>query len=194
MTGYEVPVCGRTGRTVQSGRDLKEEYRLCVPVAPFEAADGSGPVVVTVSDISRLLVQGSGLVRQPPGEQVIVTMDLIVYTDPSPRTLTTTVGGTPVTVVVTPVSYTWDWGDGTTTSTTDPGAPYPNQTVVHRYRKRLKGVVVTLTTTWSATFSVDGGPPQPVTGTVTTTDVSDPFDLVRIITVLTDDAEEAQGH
>ena len=53
---------------------------------------------------------------------------------------------------------------------------------------------VTLTTTWSATFSVEGGPPQPVSGTVTTTEASAPFDLVRLVGVLTDDAEEAQDH
>ena len=152
------------------------------------------PVVVSASDVSTLLVEGSGLVRQPPGDMVIVTKDLIVYTDPSSRTLSTTVGGTPVSVVVTPVSYRWDWGDGTTTTTRDPGAAYPHQTVVHRYRELLQGVVVTLTTTWSATFSVEGGPPQPVSGTVTTTESSAPFDLVRLVGVLTDDAEEAQGH
>ena len=119
-------------------------------------------VVVSASDVSTLLVEGSGLVRQPPGDMVIVTKDLIVYTDPSSRTLSTTVGGTPVSVVVTPVSYRWDWGDGTSTTTRDPGAAYPHQTVVHRYRELLQGMVVTLTTTWSATFSVEGGPPQPV--------------------------------
>ena len=37
-------------------------------------------------------------------------------------------------------------------------------------------------------------PPQPVSGTVTTTESSAPFDLVRLVGVLTDDAEEAQGH
>ena len=55
-------------------------------------------------------------------------------------------------------------------------------------------VAVSLTTSWSATFSVDGGPPQPVSGTVTTTETSAPFDFVRFVGVLTDDAEEAQGH
>ena len=167
---------------------------MCLPAAPAPDSGGGVPVVVSASDVSTLLVEGSGLFRQPPGGLVVVSKDLIVYTDPSSRTLSTTVGGVPVEVVVTPVSYTWEWGDGTSTTTTDPGAPYPRQTVVHRYRQRLKGVVVTLTTTWSATFSVAGGPPQPVSGTVSTTETSPPFDLVRLIGVLTDDAEEAQGH
>ena len=180
---------------MDSSADTKVASVPCPPVEVVPAVVSGGvPVVVSVSDVSRLLVEGSGLVRQPPGDMVIVSKDLIVYTDPSSRTLSTTVGGVPVEVVVTPVSYTWDWGDGASTTTTDPGAPYPYQTVVHRYRQRLKGVVVSLTTSWSATFSVEGGPPQPVSGTVTTTESSAPFDLVRLVGVLTDDAEEAQGH
>ena len=145
---------------MSSSADTKVASVPCPPVEVAPAVSVGGvPVVVSASDVSTLLVEGSGLVRQPPGDMVIVTKDLIVYTDPSSRTLSTTVGGTPVSVVVTPVSYRWDWGDGTTTTTRDPGAAYPHQTVVHRYRELLQGVVVTLTTTWSATFSVEGGSP-----------------------------------
>ena len=149
--GGGVPVCGVTGVTVVLPRGDRAEYRLCPRVEPVVSVEGV-PVVVSASDVSTLLVEGSGLVRQPPGDMVIVTKDLIVYTDPSSRTLSTTVGGTAV------------------------------------------SVVVSLTTSWSATFSVEGGPPQPVSGTVTTTETSAPFDLVRLVGVLTDDAEEAQGH
>ena len=138
---------------VGSSADTKVASVPCPPVevSPPVSVEGV-PVVVSASDVSTLLVEGSGLVRQPPGDMVIVTKDLIVYTDPSSRTLTTTVGGTAV------------------------------------------SVVVSLTASWSTTFSVEGGPPQPVSGTVTTTESSAPFNLVRLVGVLTDDAEEAQGH
>ena len=149
--GGGVPVCGVTGVTVMLPMGDRAEYRLCRRVEPVVSVGGV-PVVVSVSDVSTLLVEGSGLVRQPPGDMVIVPKDLIVYTDPSSRTLTALAGGTPV------------------------------------------SVAVSLTTSWSATFSVDGGPPQPVSGTVTTTETSAPFDLVCLVGVLTDDAEEAQGH
>ena len=142
---------GVPGVTVMLPRGDRAEYRLCRRVEPVVSVEGV-PVVVSVSDVSTLLVEGSGLVRQPPGDMVIVTKDLIVYTDPSSRTLSTTAGGTPV------------------------------------------SVAVSLPTSWSTTFSVEGGPPQPVSGTVTTTESSAPFDLVRLVGVLTDDAEEAQGH
>ena len=136
-----------------SSADTKVASVPCPPAEVSPPVSGEGaPVVVSASDVSTLLVEGSGLVRQPPGDMVIVPKDLIVYTDPSSRTLTALAGGTPV------------------------------------------SVAVSLTTSWSATFSVDGGPPQPVSGTVTTTETSAPFDLVCLVGVLTDDAEEAQGH
>ena len=159
VVGYQEGAARRLGLCVPqegllgSSADTKVASVPCPPaeVAPPVSVEGV-PVVVSASDVSTLLVEGSGLVRQPPGDMVIVTKDLIVYTNPSSRTLSTTVGGTPVTVAVT------------------------------------------LTASWSATFSVEGGPPQPVSGTVTTTEASAPFDLVRLVGVLTDDAEEAQGH
>ena len=187
----ESVVCGLTGQEVAGAMGPRSVSRLCLPAA---GGQEPVPVVVSASDVSSLLVGGSGLVRQPPGERVVVTRDLIVHTDPSPRTLATTVAGVPVNVTATPVSYTWHWGDGTSLTTTDPGAAYPHHTVVHRYRRCAQGVVVALTTSWRATYSVAGGQPQPVDGTITTTETSTPFDLVRLASVLTDDAEHAQGH
>ncbi len=168
------------------------------PEEAAAAADPAGaaapPVVMTSSEVAKVMASGSGIVRQPPGSKALVSKIVIAYTSGDSQTLTTTMGGDVVTIVATPVSYTWDWGDGTTLTTKDPGAAYPDHTVFHAYSRTAEGVVITLTTTWTATYSVGGGPAQPVPGTLTTTDTSDPFDLVRRISYLTDDAEEAQGH
>ena len=165
------------------------------PAAAVEAAGAAGvPVVVTSSDVSKVMANGSGITRQPPGAKALVSKIVIVYTSGDSQTMETQVGGAPVTIVATPASYTWDWGDGTTTTTKDPGAAYPDHTVFHKYSHTADNVVISLTTTWTATYSVGGGPAQPISGTLTTTDTSDPFDLVRRISYLTDDAEEAQGH
>ena len=172
---------------------LGKELMVCLD-APVTQAPAGAPVVVTGADVARLIVDGSGAWRQPPGPQARTDKEVIVYTSPDPRTLTTTVAGTTVTVVATPVSYQWDWGDSTTTTTTDPGAPYPDQTVYHHYTATRTNVTITVTTTWDATFTPDGGTTQPVAGTVTTTSTTTPFDLVRAVVTLTDDAEEAQGH
>ena len=164
------------------------------PAAAVEAAGAGVPVVVTSSDVSKVMANGSGITRQPPGAKALVSKIVIVYTSGDSQTMETEVGGAPVTIVATPASYTWDWGDGTTTTTKDPGAAYPDHTVFHKYSHTADNVVISLTTTWSATYSVEGGPAQPISGTLTTTDTSNPFDLVRRISYLTDDAEEAQGH
>ena len=167
------------------------------PGQPDQPTTGGGPgtVTITTRQAATLIASGSGVTRQPPGPKVIISKAFIVYTNPTVRYQTTTILGTPIEVEFTPTSYTWGWGDGTTTTTTDPGAPYPHQTVTHHYQHTATGVTTTLTTTWTTRFRPTGESQwRPIEGTITTTETSTPYDLVRIITYLTDDAEEAQGH
>ena len=167
------------------------------PGQPDQPTTTGGPrtVTITTRQAATLIASGSGITRQPPGPKVIISKAFIVYTNPSPRYQTTTILGTSIEVEFTPVSYTWGWGDGTTTTTTDPGAPYPHQTVTHHYQHTATGITTTLTTTWTTRYRPAGESQwQPIEGTITTTETSTPYDLVRIITYLTDDAEQAQGH
>ena len=167
------------------------------PGQPDQPTTGGGPraVTITTRQAATLIASGSGITRQPPGSKVIISKAFIVYTNPTVRYQTTTILGTSIEVEFTPVSYTWGWGDGTTTTTTDPGAPYPHQTVTHRYQHTATGITTTLTTTWTTRYRPAGEATwRPIEGTITTTETSTPYDLVRIITYLTDDAEEAQGH
>ena len=166
-------------------------------VKPAEPAGGGDPrtITITTRQAATLIAQGSGITRQPPGPKVIISKAFIVYTNPAVRYQTTTILGTSIEVEFTPVSYTWTWGDGTTTTTTDPGHPYPNQTVTHHYQHTATSVTTTLTTTWTTRYRPQGDTTwRTIDGTITTTETSTPYDLVRIITYLTDDAEEAQGH
>ena len=167
------------------------------PSQPNQPTTSGGPrtVTITTRQAATLIASGSGITRQPPGPKVIISKAFIVYTNPAVRYQTTTILGTPIEVEFTPTSYTWGWGDGTTTTTTDPGAPYPHQTVTHHYQHTATGVTTTLTTTWTTRFRPAGESQwRPIEGTITTTETSTPYDLVRVITYLTDDAEEAQGH
>ena len=167
------------------------------PGQPDQPTTSGGPrtVTITTRQAATLIASGSGITRQPPGPKVIISKAFIVYTNPAVRYQTTTILGTSIEVEFTPVSYTWGWGDGTTTTTTDPGAPYPHQTVTHYYQHTATGVTTTLTTTWTTRFRPAGESQwRPIEGTITTTETSTPYDLVRVITYLTDDAEEAQGH
>ena len=167
------------------------------PGGPDQPTTAGGPrtVTVTTRQAATLIASGSGITRQPPGPKVIISKAFIVYTNPAVRYQTTTILGTSIEVEFTPTSYTWGWGDGTTTTTTDPGAPYPHQTVTHHYQHTATGVTTTLTTTWTTRYRPQGEDQwRPIEGTITTTETSTPYDLVRIVTYLTDDAEEAQGH
>ena len=158
---------------------------------------GNGPRTITITNrqAATLIAQGSGITRQPPGPKVVISKAFIVYTNPTARHQTTTILGTTIDVEFTPTSYTWSWGDGTTTTTTDPGHPYPHQTVTHHYQHTATAVTTTLTTTWTTRYRPTGDTTwHTIEGTITTTETSTPYDLVRITSYLTDDAEEAQGH
>ena len=175
--------------------NLATLHRPTQPDQPTNTDGGGRTVTVTTRQAATLIASGSGITRQPPGPKVIISKAFIVYTNPTPQHQTTTILGTSIEVEFTPTSYTWGWGDGTTTTTTDPGAPYPHQTVTHHYQHTATGVTTTLTTTWTTRYRPTGESQwRPIEGTITTTETSTPYDLVRIVTYLTDDAEEAQGH
>ena len=63
-------------------------------------------VVVAATDVLRLMVEGSGLWRQPPGPEARVDIIVIAYTSPDSLTLSTAVAGVPVPVTATPVTGT----------------------------------------------------------------------------------------
>ena len=72
---------------------------LFAPAAPDPGGGAGGEppttVTITATDTAALLVDGSGLHRQPPGPQALITLDVIAYTSPDTRTITTTVANTP---------------------------------------------------------------------------------------------------
>ncbi|HEY3544821.1 MAG TPA: PKD domain-containing protein [Propionicimonas sp.] len=131
-------------------------------------------MTLTAADFQRLPLTPSGPSYQPADGRGLVNMPLIVFTDASVQQLQTVVLGVPVTVRATPVSFAWDFGDGSNPLvTTDPGAPYPHQTVTHTY-VTAGSYSVSLSTTWRGEFQVNGqGPWLPVVGTARTT--STPF-------------------
>ena len=76
---------------------------------------------------------------------------------------------------IRPSRFEWAHGDGTTATTATPGAPYPAKDVVHRYADAHTTVQHHVSVTWSAEWSLNGGPLQPVNGTVTTTGPATPL-------------------
>lgn len=126
-------------------------------------------------------------VKVQPRGRTLVNLDTIVYTDESKVSTTTiTLLGFPVAVEATPISYTWNFGDGTPALTTStPGKPYPSKEITHKYMQR-RAVSLTLTTNYAARFNVADTGWQYVDGTVPVTGPATPLQVREAVPVLVD--------
>lgn len=102
-----------------------------------------------------------------PADETLVNFDTIFYTEPEPFTATVELVGQQVAVEATPSRFTWHHGDGTTTVTTGPGAPYPAKEITHRYSKAHATVAARVDVTYTARFRVNDGPWRDIEETVT---------------------------
>ncbi len=107
--------------------------------------------------------------RSQPANKTLVNFDTIFFTRAQPLTRRLTLLGQRVRLEIRPSRFEWVHGDGTSATTTTPGAPYPDKEVVHRYAEAHRTVAHHVLVTWTAEYSLNGGPLRPVTGTVTTT-------------------------
>lgn len=131
---------------------------------------------MVLAEFRRMTLTPSALTVQPDRGWVLVNKPTVVYAaDAADQTVTTTILGTPVTITAHPHSYRWDFGDGAVISTTIPGRPWPQADISHPY-VHTGTYAITLTTTWSATFTLADDPtPRDVPGTATTASTSTPF-------------------
>ena len=104
-----------------------------------------------------------------PADKTLVNFDTIFYAEPSPVNVSLTLLGQSVEVVATPTLFRWDFGDGTIRSTHDPGGPYPNMSVAHRYPAAHSQVQAHVAVEYSARFRVGGESWQDIDETVTIT-------------------------
>ena len=132
-------------------------HEMCTAQANTGAPLAAGPTTVSNEQVARLIPHGSGINRYPSGEIfVIFKQPMMVWTSPDKQTFNITLLGTPIEVEATPVSFNWDWGDGQSFDSTDPGTPYPNYTVSHPYEVTGDGYVIRLRTSWSARWRIAG--------------------------------------
>ena len=135
-------------------------------------------VVFTAEDFRRLPIAPPVLHMQPERGWVLVNKDTIVSTEKTQQTFRTDLLGYGIDVIATPDTFTYDWGDGTAPLVTrSAGHAYPNQDTFHAYTE-LGTRQITLTTTWTARYRVDGTNQwHDVVGTAATSATSAPFTI-----------------
>lgn len=140
-------------------------------------------------------VEGAGVVVQPEGDSY-VGVPTLVHAAETSRAVGVQVLGVRVPIHLEAQSFSFDFGDGSAPLvTSDPGAPYPVRTNEHTYTEEQDSVGIALETTWGASVvNPFTGEVLSVDGVVVTREVSRSFAVVKAHTVVTDLAEERQGH
>jgi hypothetical protein len=153
----------------------------CIDITPLNPPPSPAEVF---SYFERLPLPTLTTQHQPPGDG-LSGLPVIFYTDsPTTETFTVDIRGFSVIINATAEKFTWHTGDATgEVVTTDPGKPYPDQTIEHPYRSG--SYTAYLTVTWGATFTVNGSAPADVPGSTTTDGPPVTFDVLQARPVLT---------
>lgn len=118
---------------------------------PVKKVAAKAVAATSLSDrLSKSLPTG-GISYQPNFQPLIHTP--VYFWNDLPSVFRTQVNliGETIDVVLRP-SYVWSFGDGTFLATTDPGGPFPDGKITHKYLQ--PGIYpVLLTTTWNGSFS-----------------------------------------
>ncbi|QBX56064.1 hypothetical protein EXE58_11720 [Nocardioides seonyuensis] len=134
----------------------RDGVQVGMTCAPTDVAPGPSREQVLQS-FKELQWPSSTAVVQPGGGQTLVNLETIFYTtNAAPTSKTVSIAKTDVQIIATPVSYTWSFGDGTTLSTTTPGAPHPSREVTHVYTS-TDDVEASVATTYSGTYKIGNG-------------------------------------
>ena len=142
------------------------DWQACLTKQEARRIGGLTPGMVQRA-FRRLAWPSSQLVVQPPRGRTLVNFDTNFYTsNDDPTTQAVTLIGQRVTIEATPTSYTWHFGDDGSLTTTDPGAPYPDLRITHRYA-HVGAVTPSVDTTYTGRFRVGNGAWQAIPDTLT---------------------------
>jgi hypothetical protein len=156
-------ICAEHIECVENGEEgfLHDVFRdgvdvgdVCVPEDAMKEVD---IVKLIIRQFKRIEWPASRLVVQPRGGKTLVNFKTNFYT-PDHRLIdqSVTVAGQQVTIRAIPVSYTWYFGDDTSTITTSPGSPHPDLEITHEY-SRVDEVAVRLDTTYAGEYRIGNG-------------------------------------
>jgi hypothetical protein len=142
----------------------EEPFSFCD--LPPEAAEELLTPDVVLAAFRRIPLPAHTPRIQPPNGRTLVNFATNFYTDADTFDRTITLLGQRIDLRITPAEFTWHHGDGTTHTSTDPGARYPDLRITHTYQRKGK-VAPSLEVTYTAIYRVNGGGWRDVSGTVT---------------------------
>jgi hypothetical protein len=153
------PLCVATA--MSNGVD---PFAFCAPPPNGESILLSPGLIATA--LARIPLPPSALKVQPPNGRTLVNFDTNFFTETQPFDRTVTLLRQRVDLHIVPSRFGWQFGDGESLTTAEPGAPYPRLDVTHRYLEKGR-VAPSVDTTYTARFRVNGGPWRDVPGSVT---------------------------
>src|SRR5690625_1861600 len=183
-----LPDCGVMDEVSCYDPESGERFYAWPPAADGDEGpaedDEESPVVVTgaqlataVREFVRVQIAPAPLIIQPEQDWHLVNLPVIVRTEPNAQEFSAELLGLPVDIRAEPVSYSWDFGDGSAVlNTTEAGAPYPDETITHSYTE-VGEYQITMVAYWSGSFRVGGGPWIEIDGLGVTSSTSPLLDL-----------------
>ncbi len=119
---------------------------------------------LSLSDQITRLLPGSKILYQPNND-ALTDVPVYFWSDTnSVFSVITSILGVGVNVLMNP-SFVWNFGDGTTFSTSSAGGPYPDSTITHTYKS--PGIyTVNLSISWAGSWAAQGAAMVPILGGV----------------------------
>ena len=160
------------GSPVAAPPPLRSLNGACVGALTIGAceADPAAPSVDVSAEIRRA-VESVGLpalgLRIQPGGETLVNVATIFHTEAPEFRHSTVLLGQAVEITATPSRFTWHHGDGTTQTTSTPGAPYPSTAVTHRYTRVASGLTPRVDVGYRVTYRINGGTAQQIDQLIT---------------------------
>jgi hypothetical protein len=151
---------------------------VCVPEDAVKEVD---LVKLIIRQFKRIEWPASKLVVQPRGGKTLVNFKTNFYT-PDHRLIdqSVTVAKQQVTIRAIPVSYTYFFGDGTSTTTASPGSPHPDLEITHEYAQ-VDEVAVQVDTTYAGEFRIGNGDWTSIPETLTVDGAAQDLEIVEAL-------------
>lgn len=160
--------------------------------ACWDAPDVCNPsLVISLSDIASFKASIPVLAQMQPSGWALKNLPMNLVAQASVEEISGELLGFPASVRFTPVSYLWDYGDGTTGTSITGGASWealgvPELTKTatsHVYRERGE-YAVTVSVVLSAEYRFAGQPWRPIAGTLQIDGAASPVSVKTVRTVL----------